>query len=54
MANHPLPSWNDSAAKSVILDFVARVTKEGGPRLITPRHEGMNGEKRHGHSQARR
>ena len=27
----PLPSWNDGAAKSAILDFVARVTKGGGP-----------------------
>jgi phosphoglycolate phosphatase-like HAD superfamily hydrolase len=26
----PLPSWNDGAAKSAILDFVARVTKQGG------------------------
>jgi haloacid dehalogenase-like hydrolase len=26
----PLASWNDSAAKSAILDFVARVTKPGG------------------------
>ena len=25
----PLPSWNDSAAKSAILDFVARVTEQG-------------------------
>jgi hypothetical protein len=24
-----LPSWNDSAAKSAILDLVARVTKQG-------------------------
>jgi hypothetical protein len=29
----PLPSWNDGAAKSAILDFVARVTKERGPRF---------------------
>jgi haloacid dehalogenase-like hydrolase len=29
-----LPSWNDSAAKSAILDFVARVTKEGGPDFV--------------------
>jgi hypothetical protein len=25
----PLPSWNDSAAKSTILDFVAHVIKQG-------------------------
>lgn len=36
MAVDPLPSWNDGAAKSVILDFVARVTKEGGPDFVTP------------------
>src|SRR5262245_18288862 len=31
-----LPSWNDGAAKSAILDFVARVTKEGGPDYVRP------------------
>jgi haloacid dehalogenase-like hydrolase len=31
-----LPSWNDSAAKSAILDFVARVTKQGGTDLVPP------------------
>ena len=35
MAND-LPSWNDGAAKSAILDFVARVTKEGGPDYVRP------------------
>ena len=29
--SQPLPSWNDSAAKSAILDFVARVTEQGAP-----------------------
>jgi len=32
----PLPSWNDGKAKSAILDFVARVTKEGGPDFVEP------------------
>jgi haloacid dehalogenase-like hydrolase len=32
----PLPSWNDSAAKSAILDFVARVTKEGSAEFAPP------------------
>ena len=27
----PLPSWRDGAARRAILDFVAAVTKEGGP-----------------------
>jgi phosphoserine phosphatase len=27
----PLPSWNDGAAKRRIIDFVTRVTREGGP-----------------------
>ncbi len=31
-----LPSWNDGAAKSGILDFVARVTREGGPDYVPP------------------
>jgi phosphoglycolate phosphatase-like HAD superfamily hydrolase len=30
----PLPSWNDGPAKKAILDFVARVTKEGGPDFV--------------------
>src|SRR5262245_46139099 len=30
----PLASWNDGAAKSAILNFVARVTKEGGPEFV--------------------
>jgi hypothetical protein len=36
--NQPLPSWNDGAAKSAILDLVARVTKPGGPEFV-PRGE---------------
>jgi phosphoglycolate phosphatase-like HAD superfamily hydrolase len=32
----PLPSWNDGATKSTILDFVAKVTKEGGPDFVAP------------------
>ncbi len=32
----PLPSWNDSAAKSAILDFVARVTDQGGAEFVPP------------------
>ncbi|HTS20234.1 MAG TPA: HAD family hydrolase [Casimicrobiaceae bacterium] len=31
-----LDSWNDGAAKSAIVDFVARVTKEGGPNYVRP------------------
>ncbi|MCV3243714.1 HAD family hydrolase [Mesorhizobium sp. ZC-5] len=36
MSNQALPSWNNGAAKSAILDFVARVTKEGGPDFVPP------------------
>jgi hypothetical protein len=32
----PLASWNDGAAKSAILDFIARLTKEGGPEFAPP------------------
>ena len=32
----PLPSWNDGPAKSVILDFVKRVTTDGGPEMVPP------------------
>jgi phosphoglycolate phosphatase-like HAD superfamily hydrolase len=31
-----LPSWNDGPAKKAVLDFVARVTKEGGPDYVKP------------------
>lgn len=31
-----LPSWNDGASKSAIVDFVARVTREGGPDFVPP------------------
>jgi phosphoglycolate phosphatase-like HAD superfamily hydrolase len=34
--SQPLPSWNDGAAKSAILDFVARVTNEGGSEFAPP------------------
>ena len=32
--NELLPSWNDGAAKSAILDFVARVTNQGGADFV--------------------
>ena len=32
----PLPSWNDGPTKQSILDFVAAVTKEGGPAYVAP------------------
>lgn len=31
-----LLSWNDSAVKSAILDFVARVTRQGGTEFVPP------------------
>lgn len=30
----PLPSWNDTAPKKNIIDFVERVTKQGGPDFV--------------------
>jgi phosphoserine phosphatase len=30
----PLPSWNDGAAKRSIIEFVAKVTKKGGPDFV--------------------
>lgn len=30
----PLPAWNDGAAKTAIMDFVGRVTREGGPDFV--------------------
>jgi hypothetical protein len=35
-AADPLPSWNAGAARNAILDFVARVTREGGPDFVPP------------------
>lgn len=32
----PLPSWNDGKNKQAILDFVGRVTREGGPDFVKP------------------
>jgi phosphoglycolate phosphatase-like HAD superfamily hydrolase len=31
-----LPSWNDGASKKSIVDFVDRVTREGGPDFVKP------------------
>src|SRR5712671_387475 len=33
-AGDALPSWNDGATKASILDFVARVTTQGGPFFV--------------------
>src|SRR5690606_2431812 len=33
-ATDPLPSWNDGATKRAILEFVAKVTREGGPDFV--------------------
>jgi len=32
----PLAAWTDGQAKRTLLDFVARVTKEGGPDFVRP------------------
>jgi len=32
----PLPSWNDGASKRAITEFVARVTRQGGPDFVPP------------------
>ena len=32
----PLPSWNGGRAKQSILDFVAAVTRQGGPDYVSP------------------
>lgn len=32
----PLPSWNDGKTKQAILDFVGKVTQEGGPDFVPP------------------
>ena len=35
-AADPLPSWNDGKAKQAIVEFVAKVTKEGAPDFVPP------------------
>jgi hypothetical protein len=35
-AQDPLPSWNDTAPKKAIIDFVERVTKEDWPDFVKP------------------
>jgi phosphoserine phosphatase len=35
-AADPLPSWNEGAAKHSIVEFVAMVTKKGGPGYVPP------------------
>jgi len=32
----PLPSWNETASRQAILDFVARVTREDSPDFVPP------------------
>jgi hypothetical protein len=32
----PLASWNETAPKKAIIDFVERVTKEGSPDFVKP------------------
>ena len=34
LAADPLPSWNEGAAKQSIVEFVAKVTKQGGPDFV--------------------
>ncbi|MGW8195476.1 MAG: HAD family hydrolase [Desulforhopalus sp.] len=34
--SHPLPSWNDGAAKQAILTFVEKVTTPGSPDFVEP------------------
>jgi len=36
MATDPLPSWNAGAVKSTIVDFIARVTRQGGSEFVPP------------------
>jgi phosphoserine phosphatase len=36
LAQDALPSWNDGASKTAIVEFVARVTRQGGPDFVAP------------------
>ena len=35
-AADPLPSWNDTATKQAIVNFVNEVTREGSPNFVPP------------------
>src|SRR5438045_8782684 len=35
-AQNALPSWNDTAPKKAIVEFVEKVTKEGSPNFVPP------------------
>jgi hypothetical protein len=35
-SSDPLPSWNEGATKKSIVDFVAKVTKQGSPGFVPP------------------
>ncbi|MEJ2721639.1 MAG: haloacid dehalogenase-like hydrolase, partial [bacterium] len=35
-AADPLPSWNDGAAKTAIINFVTTVTEDGGSGFVPP------------------
>src|SRR5215510_7618906 len=35
-ADEPLPSWNDGPAKKAIVEFVGKVTMEGGADFVPP------------------
>jgi phosphoglycolate phosphatase-like HAD superfamily hydrolase len=36
LAQDALPSWNDGASKRAIVEFVARITRQGGPDFVPP------------------
>jgi len=36
LAQGPLPSWNEGPSKNAIVEFVARVTRQGGPDFVPP------------------
>jgi phosphoserine phosphatase len=36
LAQDPLPSWNDGAAKKAIVDFVKTTTTQGSPQFVPP------------------
>jgi len=36
LAQDGLPSWTDGASKSAIVEFVARITRQGGPDFVAP------------------
>jgi hypothetical protein len=42
--SEPLPVWNDGPSRTAILEFVERVTEEGGADYVPPSERSIKNE----------